>query len=162
MLYKFFNAIATQLSSQVAALTGVEWFNAQYDGTILKTPVCYIEFPEPINPEEVSKDLQRATITVRLHTVSKVITKIDNTVPDQAVIDHETIAIAVRDCMRGQLLTQTTSVVVPETETDLEEIVSTTVNISSRLRWVRWQHFHKFQGWMVTTCDFTFKSSDFD
>ena len=144
MLYKFFNAISTRLASGVASLEGVEWFNAQYDGTILKAPVAFVEFPEPVNIEEASKNLTRTEITVRIHVVSKVLTKIDNMVPDQAVIDHEAIAVAVRNLLRGYTLTETIVTVTPATEDDPEVIISVTSDISDKLHWIRMQHFHKF------------------
>jgi hypothetical protein len=162
MLYKFFNSIATRLSSGVSALEGVEWFNDQYNGTILKAPMAFVEFPEPIPVEEVSKDLTRSEMTVRIHVVSKVLTKVDNTVPDQAVIDHEDVVVAVRDQLRGYTLTETILTVIPEDPPEPESILSETLDISNKLNWRRVQHFHKFQGWMVTTLDYVFKSSSFN
>lgn len=141
MLYKFFSAIKTRLIADMPELTGgVEWFNNQYDAIIPVTPLCFVEFPLPIEPGQVDKDMTRATITARLHVASKVITQVENTVPDQAVIEHEAIAVKARDIVRNEQFTD-----------------SNGVPITTRMRWVKWQHYHNYRGWMVTTIDFEFK-----
>jgi hypothetical protein len=159
MLFKFFSAIKTQLVAEVAALMGVEWFNNQYEATILKAPVCFVEFPEAQELLYESKDGKRTTVVARLHVVSKVLSKVDAAIPDSEVQAHETIALAVRDALSGLQPTQTV-VVTPATEEEPE--VTRTDVIGTNLQWSRWQHFHKFQGYMVTTIDFVFQTRHFD
>lgn len=159
MLFKFYSAIKTQLVAEVAALMGVEWFNNQYDGTIIKMPKCYVEFPDPQELEYDNKDNKRTIVVARMHVVSKVLTKIDNVVPDTEVQAHEAIALAVRDALSGLQPTQT---VVVTPATDEEPEVTRTDVIGTNLKWSRWQHFHKFEGFMVTTIDFVFQTRHFD
>lgn len=159
MLNKFYLSIKAALSPATESLNGdIEWFNDQYSGVIAKAPVVYVEFPEAQEVSEVSKNMTRVPVNVRLHVVSKVITKVDNTVPDVAISDHEMIARGVRDVLRGLILTQTV-VITPATE-ELPAVTQTN-NISEKLLWTKWQHNHQLNGWMVTYIDFVFRTTDF-
>lgn len=114
----------------------VVWFNDQYNGTIAPNQVVFIEFPERQPVDSPTKDMQRITLPIRLHIVSRVMTKPDMEIADAEIIAHEKLATDMRDELRGSTLN------------DIEGEA-----ISTRLIWRGWQHFHRYQGWMVTWVD---------
>lgn len=136
MLYKYYKALKTTLV-QITGINSVEWFNNQYEGTILNDKVVWIEFPEPVVPAEVSKDMQRADLRIRLHVVSRVLQRVDSTIADTEIIGHETMSTHVLEALRATQLTN-----------DDGNLITT------KLRWALWQHFHKYEGWMVTWIEF--------
>jgi len=139
MLYKYYNAVKT-LVGTVASLEKLEWFNNQYTGIIPQDHVAFVEFPEPLLPEPVSKSMERAELRIRIHVVSRVLQRIDSAIPDAEIQAHETICEAVSDKLRAEVLTYSSAA------------------ITSKLRWCGWQHFHKYEGWMVTWIDFVCKT----
>jgi hypothetical protein len=140
MLYQYYKPIKTALE-QVRGINSVEWYNNQYDGTILNDKVVWIEFPEPVAPVEVSKEMLRADIRIRLHVVSRVLQRVDSAIPDSEIIAHETMTAHVLEALRATQLTN-----------------DNCDNITSKLRWVNWQHYHKYEGWMVTWIEFAFRT----
>lgn len=140
MLYKYYKSIKTTLE-QIKGINSVEWFNNQYAGTILDDKVVWIEFPEPVVPVEASKEMLRADIRIRIHAVSRVLQRIDSAIPDAEIIAHETMTTHVLEALRATQLTN--------------EIGDP---ITTKLRWVNWQHYHKYEGWMVTWIEFAFRT----
>lgn len=136
MLYQIFKAIKEQLSV-VNDLKDIQWFNNQYDTTIHTHPVAFIEFPEEFAPQQISNDLDEGSLAIRIHVVSKVISRIDNDIPDIAVQQNEDIAMAVKDNLNGFTPTYNGN------------------QLSTRLKLSGWQHYHKYSGWMVTFVSFT-------
>lgn len=142
MLYNYYKPIKTALE-QIRGINSVEWYNNQYDGTILNDKVVWIEFPEPVAPVEVSKEMLRADIRIRLHVVSRVLQRVDSAIPDSEIIAHETMTAHVLEALRATQLTN--------------EIGDP---ITTKLRWVNWQHYHKYEGWMVTWIEFAFRTGE--
>lgn len=134
MLYSTFDSVRTLLSG-ITELKSIQWYNAQYDGTIYVSPVAFVEFPERIPLEQVAGTTSRADFALRIHIVSAVTAGQDSSIPDQVIRDHETIAGQVYDFLTGKQVTmkdcRTTSLVP-----------------------TGWQHYHKYKGWMVTFVDF--------
>lgn len=134
MLYETFNSVRTLLSG-ITDLKSVQWYNAQYEGTIYVTPVAFIEFPERIPLAPVSGTANRADFALRIHIASAVTAQQDSSIPDQIIQDHEAIAEQVYDNLLGKQIVmkgdRTTSLVP-----------------------TGWQHYHKYKGWMVTFVDF--------
>ena len=134
MLYETFDSVRTQLSG-ITALKSVQWYNAQYEGTIYVSPVVFVEFPERIPLEQVAGTANRADFALRIHIASTVTAQQDSSIPDNLIRDHEAIAEQVYDCLMGKQITmkndRTTSLIP-----------------------TGWQHYHKYKGWMVTFVDF--------
>lgn len=141
MLYQYYNAVKTILEA-LTDIKAVEWFNNQYEGTIHQDKVVWIEFPDPILINPDTKSMERAELKIRLHVVSRVIQRTDNTIPDAEIVSHETMATNVLQAMRNQQLIN-----------DSDNYITT------RLRWSGWQHWHKYEGWMVTWIEFTCRTA---
>lgn len=142
MLYKYYKSIKTTLE-QIRGINSVEWYNNQYDGTILNDKVVWIEFPEPVAPVEVSKEMLRADIRIRLHVVSRVLQRVDSAIPNAEIIAHETMTTHVLEALRATQLTNDNG-----------------DHITTKLRWVNWTHYHKYEGWMVTWIEFAFRTGE--
>ncbi len=69
MLYETFDSVRTKLSG-ITALKSVQWYNAQYEGTIYVSPVAFVEFPERIPLEQVAGTANRADFALRIHIAS--------------------------------------------------------------------------------------------
>jgi hypothetical protein len=138
MLYNIYTAIKAQIDAVDTANTikGVEWYNAQYEGTIANTPRVFIEFPDPLNFEQLSKDARRSELLVRLHVVTQAMAATDGAVPDTQAQAHETTALLVLGAIDG---------FTP---------LKTGAKLTTRLELTGWQHFHKHKGWMVTFVEF--------
>lgn len=127
-LYKEIEALVTP----IIGVKGVEWYNAQYDANIPKTPVLFVEFPEAYAPTQVSKDLLQGPLRIRIHVASKVLTAHNNKVPGNAIDQNEEIGHEVMGLLKGN-------------------------NLGGKikpLRLISWQHWHRWQGWMVTLIEF--------
>lgn len=133
MLYPIYNSIKTALLA-VDGVKVVQWFNAQYESTIVAEPALFIEFPNPIDPQQLSSSLQQAPLRVRVHVVSKAMASIDGSVADDSILKNEAIATAVKGCLKGLQIGELTP-----------------------MRFVSWQHWHRWQGWMVTFVEFEAK-----
>lgn len=132
MFYPIYNDIEKLLKDNIAAAKDVQWYNAQYDGTIAATPILFVEFPEPYAPEKMSIDLDKGTIRVRIHVVSKVLTDQTTRIPNKAIQDHEAIAIQVKNLLQNKR---------PGGDITL-------------LKFKLWQHWHRWQGFMITFVEF--------
>lgn len=138
MLYEIYNAIKTELTKpgNGLGLKGVEWYNVQYESTITSTPRVFVEFPEKLVFDHISKSNRRTPLRVRLHVVTKALTSTDGTVTDTAAQQHESTATAVYEALeRFQ----------PTAEGEA---------LCSHMLLSGWQHFHRHMGWMVTFVEF--------
>jgi len=138
MLNTIYKAIKQQLTDNDTAskLKGIEWYNVQYDSTIANTPRIFIEFPEPLNFEAISREARRSKIRIRLHVVSQAITENDGTIPDTVGDEHEDVALWAQGVVDGF------------TPAD---------GSCQRITFNTWQHWHKYRGWMVTFLEFDAK-----
>lgn len=134
MLYETFNSVRTLLSG-ITALKSVQWYNAQYEGTIYVSPVSFIEFPDRIPFEPIAGTICRADFALRIHIVSVVTAGQDSSIPDNLIQEHEAIAEQTMALLQGKQL-------------QMKE------NRTTSLSPTGWQHWHKYKGWMVTFVDF--------
>lgn len=136
MLHDIYTDIKGHLSAadEDATIKGIEWYNVQYEGSIATTPRLFVEFPDALNFELLSKDgLKRADVKIRLHVVTQAITLADGVIDDSVSADHEAVALWVKE--------------------ELDRYVPTN-NSCGILRFTAWQHWHKYRGWMVTFVEF--------
>jgi hypothetical protein len=131
MLYPIYKKIQTLLLT-IEEAKAVQWYNAQYDAAIPRTPVIFIEFPDAYAPTDVTKQLKEGPLRIRIHVASKVLTGHDNNVPDSAIELNETIGTSVMSLLKKNTL-----------DGDIKP-----------LQFVSWQHWHRWQGWMVTLLEF--------
>jgi hypothetical protein len=138
MLNDIYTAIKAQLiaEDEDLILKGIEWYNVQYESTIANTPRIFVEFPEPLVIDAISKEARRTPVKMRLHVVTQVITGTDGTIPDALVTAHETIALWVKNTIEHFLPAN---------------------GITTRMNLTGWQHWHKYKGWMVTFVEFEAK-----
>lgn len=137
MYYQIYNQIKQHLKGLQTPID-VQWFNAQYEGTIYKTPVIFVEFPDRLDIEQAVKSSSRASLMVRLHLVTQAITSTDGTVTDATVIEHEKQSTMVADCLQSLSITFNANPARP-------------LSLSG------WQHYQKWKGWMVTFIEFSTK-----
>lgn len=146
MLNPIYKAIKQQLitADEELILKGVEWYNVQYESTIASTPRIFVEFPEPLAIDAISKDTKRTQVKIRLHVVTQALTGTDGTIPDTVVDAHEEIAIWAKDAINH---------FTPAPSTGLGSVPCKTINFTG------WQHWHKYKGWMVTFVEFEAKKT---
>lgn len=132
MLFDIYSSIKTK----VAPLNlPQEWYNVQYEETMINNNGLFVEFPEKLLFNAVSKDMRRSPIKIRMHIYSKVVRTSDG-IPDEVVQAHEALASQIQTLMDGW---------TP---------LGTKVN---RLEFTGWQHWHRYKGWMVTFVEFDAK-----
>lgn len=132
MLYPIYSFIKTKLASLNLAQ---EWYNVQYEETIINESGLFVEFPEPLKFDAASKDMRRSPVKIRIHIYSKAIRTTDG-IPDALVQDHESLAIQVQNLLDG---------------------FTPANNSCGRLTFNGWQHWHRWKGWMVTFVEFEAK-----
>ncbi len=135
MLLKTYQKIKQKLSviPEVKLLT---WFNDQYEGTIHTVPAIFIEFPNELLLETLSKKNQQAPLTVRIHTVSKLISETDGSINETDIESHEAINDQVYNLLHGLVAKENDKLIF---------------NSLARTRYLQHQYL---QGWYVTTQDF--------
>lgn len=112
----------------------VEWYNVQYEETMINDEGFFVEFPEKLNIDAISKDARRTDLTVRVHVYSKALRTSDG-IADTVVESHESTANALKELLEG---------FTPE-------------GCSKPLKLSGWQHWHRWKGWMVTFVEFSTK-----
>lgn len=126
--------IYESISERLASLElPVEWYNVQYEESMIHDAGFFVEFPDRIPIDELSKDAMRAPVKIRLHTYSKALRTNDG-IPAETIQDHEKKAKDARDLLRNW---------APEG--------------CKKLNWTGWQHWHRWKGWMVTFVEFETK-----
>ncbi|MBN1250674.1 MAG: hypothetical protein JXA16_00965 [Bacteroidales bacterium] len=115
----------------------IEYFNDQYSGILHTAPVLFIEFPDALSFETLSKDMQQAAFKARIHTVTKVIQKADKSINEDSVEGHFNICDAVFEKLQGFRA-------IDENGQLIFNSVSMTV----------FEHHQEMRGFMVTTQDF--------
>lgn len=128
MLNDIYQAVKSQLNPVGKP---VEWYNVQYEGTMINENGFFVEFAEPLRFEPASKQMRRAPVKVRLHVYSKALQTHDG-ITDATVTEHETTAQQALALLDG---------------------FTPANNACSRLTFTAWQHWHRWKGWMVTLID---------
>lgn len=138
MLNDIYKAIKQRLNDadEDSVLKGIEWYNVQYESTIASTPRIFVEFPDELKIDAISKDARRTPVNIRLHVVTQAITGTDGTIPDALVDTHEEIATWVKDTI---------------------DHFTPPDGCTKQMNLSGWQHFHKYKGWMVTFVSFEAK-----
>ncbi len=116
-----------------------EWYNVQYEETMINDAGFFFEFPDELKFENVSKEMRRAPIKIRLHVYSKALRTTDG-IPDAAVVAHEALALQALALLDG---------FTPATDDGK--------TLTSRLLFTGWRHWHRWRGWMVTFVEFEAK-----
>lgn len=111
-------------------LKDIQWFNNQYEGVIHTSPVVLVEFAA-LDITAETKQTNSCQINIRLHVVSETRDESDGDVRDGDIMWHEKLAHDVLDAINGYRL-------------DFEE------GETRPLKPVSWEHYHKYNGWMVT------------
>jgi len=140
MLNDIYKAIKQQLitADEDLTLKGIEWYNVQYESTIASTPRIFVEFPEPLVIDQISKDARRTPVKIRLHVVTQALTGTDGTIPDSVVDTHEEIATWAKDTI---------------------DHFTPPDGYTRQMNFTGWQHWHKYKGWMVTFVEFEAKKT---
>jgi hypothetical protein len=138
MLNPIYKAIKQQLNAEddEQCLKGIEWYNVQYESTIASTPRIFVEFPEPLKIDAISKEARRTPVKIRLHVVTQAITGTDGTIDDSVVDTHEEIATWAKDAI---------------------DHFTPADGCTRQMNLSGWQHWHKYKGWMVTFVEFEAK-----
>jgi len=141
MLYPIYTAIKQQLKTidTENKFAGIEWYNVQYESTIAKTPRIFVEFPEELKFDQITKDSKRAPIKIQLHIVSQAIAGADGAIADSIVEEHENVAKIAK-----KALCQFTP-------------TYDGVKLTKPLQLYSWKHYHKYKGYMITMLVFTCK-----
>jgi hypothetical protein len=146
MLNNIYQAIKSQLTTPTNSINGnprtgtgkpVEWYNVQYEGTMINDDGFFVQFPELLNFQGQSKELRRAPVKIRVHCYSKALQTHDG-ITDDSVEAHEVLALKAKALLDGHTPTN---------------------GSCSRLSFAGWQHWHRWKGWMVTFIDFEAKKS---
>lgn len=135
MLLAVFNEIKTKLTG-IDRVQLIDWFNNQYEGTIHAEPALFIEFPESLVMQQLNDKYQQALLTIRIHTVSKVLSAQDGSIDASSLQLHEAINRAVYLRLQG---VKCSNDITP---------------VFSHLSRVRYEHFQHDRGWMLTLQDF--------
>jgi hypothetical protein len=135
MLLQPYRKIKERLQG-IASIKLIDWFNDQYGGVIHTEPCLFIEFLNAIEMDTLSGKTQEGEMTVRVHSVSKVLAYKDNRINETAIESHELINKAVYGLLQGYRASNGEALI-----------------FNSMMR-RRYEHHHYMQGWMVTTQDF--------
>lgn len=135
MLYETFASVRKLLKS-IPEIKSVQWYNAQYDGTIYVSPIAFVEFPDRIPLDQVAGSVYRAKTALRIHIVSAIASGQDNSINDDVIQVHESIAQQALDTLNGK-------------QVRMRENRTTSLIPSG------WQHYHKYRGFLITFIDFT-------
>lgn len=88
---------------ELHGVQAISWFNAQYDeATIPVTPVIFIEFPEPIDFAQLTKNDKETKLKIILHIVTKAVADQMGNIPDEIIEIHEAIARESLKILEGQ------------------------------------------------------------
>lgn len=133
MLHPIYKAIKQHLTAADVdgKLKGIEKYNLQYQGTITNTPRVFVEFPEKLEVNRLTKSERQLPLPIRLHVVSKAMARTDGVIADEVVEAHEALAVWVKDQLDGF-----------QAEAD-------GVKLSTIMHWSGWQDFPKYKEWLV-------------
>lgn len=139
MLLNTFKDIREKLSS-IEEVKQIQWFNANYDGIIHTSPVIFVEFPEKLPFNQFTKLSDRVLLTLRIHIASAVVPGADNSIPDVLIAQHEAIAWAAVQRLKGAFI-------------QFGDVMTEPLKFDS------YEHYHKYKGWMITFLEFSTKVS---
>lgn len=132
MFYPYYSALKSRLTNQVEALKDIQKYNDQYSGSNLSECVALIEFPDQLPMPYISKTTQRMSISMVVHIVSKIMSDIDGTIPDEQYLEHDQVIDQVVAALKEYQLTYDGS------------------SLSRPLQVTGFQEVGKYRGWFVT------------
>lgn len=135
MLLEIYKNLKTVLNT-IDSIQYIDWFNDQYSGTIHTVPAVFIEFPNPLLFETLSKEMSQADLTVKLHIVSKALSSQTGSIQEGVLIAHENINNAVFKALQGVSL------------------FIMGLEIHNSLNRTNYEHHQYMKGWLVTTQEF--------
>ena len=135
MLLKIYKNLKATLNT-IGSINHIGWFNDQYSGTIHTTPAIFIEFPNALQFETMSKDLAQAALTVRIHIVNKAVSAQDGEISEGVLLSHENLNSFIYGSLQG----------LSQYDAGLE--------VHNSLNRVTYEHHQYMKGWLVTTQDF--------
>jgi hypothetical protein len=135
MLLPVYNQIKQTLTA-ITAIKLIDWFNAQYDGIIHTSPCIFIEFPEQLNFQTLSRDVQQAELKIGIHLVSKVMSAQDKSIDEASIAAHDVNCNEIYKLIQGK-----------------RDNTGDWLQYNSLNR-TGYRHYHDLQGWFVTVQDF--------
>jgi hypothetical protein len=150
-LYDIYKAAKALLEAAVVNLEDVNWYIGQYADQVVPDDIgAFIEFPVDIEFEPASKAESLSDLRLRVYVHHKVVTEVDGHVPEEDLLAHNTDVMLAKEALRWKVLTKT--VTVPGD--DPEEVISTTYELTTRLRFVGFRSWHTVKGFLVSHIDF--------
>jgi len=139
----------------LAGVEDVDWFNG-YEAVQLHEQGCFVEFPDEILFEPVTKSLTRANLRVRVHVYNKVIRDVDGYIAQPESEQHDTLALLVRDQLRNKTLAVADGdfYALNFDDSDFYVFDKPAEQLTRRLMFGGWRHWHYYQGYMITWIDF--------
>ena len=94
MYYNLFDDLQTRLE----AATGlpVQWFNVQYEGSIINEKVLFVEFVKSEDNEQLTKQERKEALRIRVHVVTKLLSKTDGSIVEASIQANDLIASTVK------------------------------------------------------------------
>ncbi|MBS4057769.1 MAG: hypothetical protein KGZ82_10675 [Bacteroidales bacterium] len=140
-------------------LTGVEdvnWFHG-YENIVLREQGIFIDFPDEILFEKITKSMKRAPVRIRLHVYTKVIRDVDGYVPHEQAEAHDTFALMVRDQLDNKGLFEAEGDFYAADFDNEDFFISNpqAQQLCRALSFTGWRYYHYFEGQMVTFVEFT-------
>jgi hypothetical protein len=111
-------SIYTEIESRLKGANSfklITWYNRQdVEGIVHTVPAVLIEFPQPVRTQNLSGQYQQGLLMVRLHLISKVISRTDGSVKTSAMLEHDRLAAVLYESVHeygvmGDELKQTTA-----------------------------------------------------
>lgn len=137
MLYPIYKSVKARLDDQVAAIKDIQFFNNQEQGVIHTEPLALIEFPDQLDIAAITKVTDRSLCVIRIRVITRVVTDIDNTIPDVQVEAHEVITAAVITALKHYTL------------------LSAGAPLGSSLQHIGYRTVPDYKGWLVSWLTFT-------
>jgi len=139
MTYDIYKAIKDRITEQISEFRSVEKYVGQLDGTIHAEPACYIQFPDPIDVTEISKQTSRNPITIKVHVVSKAMRDTDSVVDDVQVRAH--------DALSAKIITELAAF----------QLTKSDAALCTKMLYKQYEESTEYPGWLVTWLIFTVK-----
>ncbi|PKQ69381.1 hypothetical protein BZG01_00135 [Labilibaculum manganireducens] len=138
MLNDIYKDIKAQLNT-IATSEDCQWYNVQYEqaGWAFNAGF-FVEFPDALQFDDISKMKRRSPLKIRVHVYNQNVQTTEG-ISDSDIDAHEAMALQVLNILDLHIPTL-----------DGEEI-------TSKLIFRGWQHWHRYQGWMITFIDFECK-----
>lgn len=117
----------------------IQWYNAQYEQAGWPFSAgLFVEFPDALQFDDISKMKRRSSLKIRIHVYHQNLQTTEG-ILDSDVENHESTAFNVLS------------------HVDNFEPWLAGQQLSTKLIFRGWQHWHRYKGWMITFVDFECK-----